>query len=219
MKKIMKASLAIALAFGGVSALCGCFKNNDTTQTEKTEQEKVYDLYVKYMEAKGETPASYQDWLKSIKGENGKDGKNGVNGAAWHKGEGVPVSVSGAVKGDYYLDTKNQDIYFLGSNGWEKTLDLNNKSALEKGKYIYTQENDDGNLVATIEVGVNGELTYSKVKQSAQLEADTDFVYSSMLGLGIIPVSVDNTNNTITLGLIISISSFNPLRICFPSPM
>lgn len=78
LKKIAKCSLATALIFGSVGAISGCKKDDKTT--EKTEQEQTYNLYVQYMNAKGETPLTYEQWLASIKGEKGDKGDKGDPG-------------------------------------------------------------------------------------------------------------------------------------------
>ena len=70
--KLIKVSLICALIFGCVGVICGCKKNNVTV--EKTEQEEIYNLYVQYMNAKGEKPLTYDQWLASIKGEKGDKG-------------------------------------------------------------------------------------------------------------------------------------------------
>lgn len=74
LKKLAKCSLATALILGSVGAIYGCKKDNDNNTIEKTEQEKTYDLYVQYMNAKGDTPLTYEQWLASIKGDKGEDG-------------------------------------------------------------------------------------------------------------------------------------------------
>lgn len=125
-KKLMKLSLAVALIFGSVGALAGCKKDNDKAQTEKTEQEKVYNLYVAYMSAKGETPKTYEEWLASIKGDKGDKGDTGATGqtgqagATWHTGEGTPAQAEVVGKnGDLYLDTQTSNIYKKGETAWE----------------------------------------------------------------------------------------------------
>jgi hypothetical protein len=77
LKKLVKCSLATALIFGSVGAISGCKKDNNTI--EKTQQEEVYNLYVQYMSAKGETPLTYEQWLNSIKGDKGDPGKDGIS--------------------------------------------------------------------------------------------------------------------------------------------
>ena len=69
--KIKKVIAESGLLLLCLVALVGCNKNNTT---EKTQQEKTYELYVQYMSAKGETPLTYEQWLASIKGEKGEDG-------------------------------------------------------------------------------------------------------------------------------------------------
>ena len=82
-KKLLKMSLAVALIFGSAGALAGCKKDNETA---KTEQEKVYDLYVAYMSAQGETPQTYEDWLATVKGQKGDKGDTGATGATGPQG-------------------------------------------------------------------------------------------------------------------------------------
>ena len=125
--KILKASLAVALIFGSVGALAGCKKDNETAQ--KTEQEKVYDLYVAYMSAKGETPQTYEEWLVTIKGQKGEKGDKGDTGepgqpgatgqagATWYTGEGAPGETVGKT-GDLYLNTATSDVYKKGETAW-----------------------------------------------------------------------------------------------------
>lgn len=47
------------------------------------------------------------------KGNTGDTGADGANGTKWFNGTGAPGSVSGAVAGDYYLDTTSGDVYVL----------------------------------------------------------------------------------------------------------
>lgn len=82
-KKLLKMSLAVALIFGSAGTLAGCKKDNETA---KTEQEKVYDLYVAYMSAQGETPQTYEDWLATVKGQKGDKGDTGATGATGPQG-------------------------------------------------------------------------------------------------------------------------------------
>ena len=47
----------------------------------------------------------------------------GQEGVSWHYGNDEPSEFVG-VPGDYYLDQTDGDIYFSGSNGWEKVYNL-----------------------------------------------------------------------------------------------
>lgn len=71
-KKLAKYGLAISVIFGSVGAISACNKNIGVI--EKTEEEKTYNLYVEYMNSKGDKPLPYEQWLESIKGEKGEDG-------------------------------------------------------------------------------------------------------------------------------------------------
>ena len=46
----------------------------------------VYNSYVVYAEENGETPLSYEEWFKSIKGEKGDQGEQGIQGIQGEKG-------------------------------------------------------------------------------------------------------------------------------------
>lgn len=48
-----------------------------------------------------------------LPGRDGIDGKNGERGSKWFTGSGVPKSVEGSIKGDYYLDKDSGDVYVL----------------------------------------------------------------------------------------------------------
>lgn len=60
----------------------------------------------------------------NIKGATGSTGPAGSNGAKWFEGSGAPTSSSpsGAVEGDYYLNTSNGDVYVKGSSGWGSSV-------------------------------------------------------------------------------------------------
>lgn len=130
-KKALKLSLAVALVFGSASTLVGCNKDDDTVQ--KTEEEKIYDLYVSYMSAQGETPLTYEEWYATIKGAKGEKGDKGdkgekgdkgdvgatgKNGATWHYGTASTPSANLGVAGDFYFNTSTQAIYIKDASGW-----------------------------------------------------------------------------------------------------
>ncbi len=74
MKKIIIALIsALILVFGSLAVACG-----DNEQL--SEQELIYEKYVAYAEAKGETPMYYEQWLESIRGPQGEKGANGADG-------------------------------------------------------------------------------------------------------------------------------------------
>ena len=63
MKKFMKGLAAIGLAVTMCVPFAACGNN-----TPKTEQRKVYEAYVAYAEASGDTVLSYEEWLETVKG-------------------------------------------------------------------------------------------------------------------------------------------------------
>jgi len=55
----------------------------------------------------------------------GPKGDTGKNGSTWHSGTGIPSPLVG-VQGDYYLDTKNKNVYRkTGSVTWSLEVNLN----------------------------------------------------------------------------------------------
>ena len=85
MKKFMKGLAAIGLAVTMCVPFAACGNN-----TPKTEQRKVYEAYVAYAEASGDTVLSYEEWLETVKGPKGDKGDTGAQGpkiasAAWRE--------------------------------------------------------------------------------------------------------------------------------------
>ena len=130
LKKMLKMSLAVALVFGTAGTIVGCGKDDDKT-AQKTQEEKVYDLYVSYMSAQGETPLTYEEWYATLKGAKGDKGdtgatgapgaagQNGKDGATWHYGTASVIDVNLGKTGDFYFNTSTQSIYAKTSGGWE----------------------------------------------------------------------------------------------------
>jgi len=75
MKKKLILALSAVVALTAVSAVA-C-KDDPEPTPQKSEIEQVYDLYVANAEAKNETPLSYEDWMKTVKGEKGDTGDTG----------------------------------------------------------------------------------------------------------------------------------------------
>ena len=73
--KLLVSLLATAMVVG----MSGCKK--DPLENEDQDIVAVYKAYQANAEAKGETPLSYEDWLKSVKGEKGDKGDKGDDGA------------------------------------------------------------------------------------------------------------------------------------------
>ena len=87
MKKAKKFLVGL-LAFASVSAfalgLTACSDDStgdNTPLDEKNAIEQVYDSYVEYATAKGQTPLDYEVWLATIKGATGAQGPQGEQGA------------------------------------------------------------------------------------------------------------------------------------------
>ena len=70
-KKLITLLSALCIATAGL-ALASCGTN--TSKSEDSEIQKVYNQYLVYAQANEITPLSYEEWLATLKGENGKDG-------------------------------------------------------------------------------------------------------------------------------------------------
>ena len=78
MKKWLMAVLSVLCVASTGLALGACGDKNSSSAQQGDEQiMAVYEQYVVYVEAQGQTPLSYEAWLATIKGEDGKDGAVG----------------------------------------------------------------------------------------------------------------------------------------------
>ena len=80
--------LTVLLTFTmSASALFGLVACKPQTENEPTQIEQVYQQYVISVQAQGETPLSYEEWLAAIKGEKGDKGDKGDQGDKGDKGD------------------------------------------------------------------------------------------------------------------------------------
>ena len=91
-----------------VLTACGDGKENSNDGNEIL---NIYNTYVAYAESNGNTPLSYEEWLKSIKGEKGDKGDAGQDGK-----DGVGIE-------DIVLD-ENGNLVITFTDGTTKTLTL-----------------------------------------------------------------------------------------------
>ena len=87
MKKIAQWILLGLCVLTSGLALASCdFGNTNSGTQQPTEIEQVYNQYVVYVTAEGQTPLSYEDWLATIKGEKGDKGDKGEQGVQGEQG-------------------------------------------------------------------------------------------------------------------------------------
>ena len=140
-KKILVAMLAGLMVGAGAMGMASCelFQpiegnissgqtSGDNSSETKTQFQKVYDMYVVYAEAQGQTPLSYEAWLMSIRGEDGKDGQDGKDGKDGAQG---PQGEQGE-KGEDGADGLTP---YIGKNGnwWIGDTDTGISASGEKG--------------------------------------------------------------------------------------
>ena len=78
---LLSALLVLTTAFGLTACDINGFINGFMPSEEPDAQMvAVYNLYVANTSSLGETPLSYEEWLKSIKGEKGEKGEDGQQG-------------------------------------------------------------------------------------------------------------------------------------------
>ncbi len=124
--KLLVSLLATAMVCG----MSGCKK--DPLENEDQDIVAVYKAYQANAEAKGETPLSYEDWLKSVKGEKGDKGDKGDDGA-------TPTIEIGA-NGNWFV------------NG----VDTGKKAQGDKGDNGTNGTNGTDGATPTITIGDNG---------------------------------------------------------------
>ena len=76
MKKAITAILYVMLLSCFIGVLVGCDTTNPTQPISANEDQirTIYGMYVAYADDRNESPLSYEEWLKSIKGETGAQG-------------------------------------------------------------------------------------------------------------------------------------------------
>ena len=75
-KKILSALLFLTCMLCAGLAFGACGGKNSSVAQQGDEQIKaVYEQYAVYVEAQGQTPLSYEEWLATIKGEKGENGR------------------------------------------------------------------------------------------------------------------------------------------------
>lgn len=107
--KFTKRIICISLIVFCTLFISACGKDNNETKKEPTEQERIYELYVSNIEAKGDTPLSYKDWLATIKGEDGK----------------TPVISIGS-NNHWYINGVDTGVNATGGNGKTPTVTIGN---------------------------------------------------------------------------------------------
>ena len=175
-KKFVKLSLAVALVFGTASTIVGCGKKEEPT-TQKTEEEKIYDLYVSYMSVQGETPLTYEEWystLKGAKGDKGDPGQAGAkgdpgvkgdpgkDGATWHYGTATTPSQTLGAIGDFYFNTSTQTIYIKNATGWVEQL------TIEDGENAVAPQVRINPTSKEWEISIDGGTTWTSTNVVAQ---------------------------------------------------
>ena len=146
MKKAKKFLVGL-LAFASVSAFalgvaaCGDDNTgNHTPPTEKTEIEQVYDSYVAYATAQGQTTLDYETWLATIQGAKGDKGDKGETGA---QGEQGPQGATGVGIESVEFD-ENGDLLITYTDGSTQTVELpqSNEPIHAYGEWIHFTTDD-----------------------------------------------------------------------------
>ena len=99
----------------------------------------IGDYYLNQETGELHGPKDSDGWGNPIMVLMGNDGQNGTK---IHSGDGAPDESVG-VKGDFYIDTTNQDLYGPKTdNGWGGAVDLNGEDGAdgENGSQIYASD-------------------------------------------------------------------------------
>lgn len=128
MKKLLTILVLCAVCVCCAVGFTAC--NENATDGKDAQILSIYNTYVAYAEENGETPLSYEEWIKSIKGENGKDGKDGINGIDGKNGkDGVSIVKIEKTSTDGLIDTYT----ITYSNGETTTFTVKNGKNGENG--------------------------------------------------------------------------------------
>lgn len=110
--KFLFATAAVATA---ITCAVGCTACGGGSSADKDKDiAAVYQLYVAYADAKGETALTYEQWLESIKGDKGATGKSAYEVAVANGFEGTEEEWLASLKGE---DGKKGDKGDKGATG------------------------------------------------------------------------------------------------------
>ena len=127
----------------------------DTTNNDNGDEQilAVYNTYVAQMEEDGETPLSYEQWLKTIKGDKGEKGDAGQNGTNGKDGkDGVTPTIEISSDGFWVINGTKTKYKAIGVDGQNGTNGTNGKD----GRGIVTAIiNEDGDLIITYNDGTS----------------------------------------------------------------
>lgn len=141
MKKNKSKILGCIIVLIGSLFISAC----DNNTIELTEQQKIYNLYVKNTENKGEIALSYEEWMASIKGEKGDDG--------------ITPTITIGTDNHWYINGNDSGVIAIGENGGDgkgivSIVKTNTNSLIDTYTITYT---DDTTSILEITNGKNGE--------------------------------------------------------------
>lgn len=131
-KKCLIVTLSVVFTVLLTIGLAACKKDQAGVDARDKSIVRVYNAYVANAEEAGETPLSYEEWLKSIKGEKGSDGKDGADGKDGKDGvDGLSA---------YELYKKYHPVYGGTEEEWVEALASGKLAASYETQYniIYT---------------------------------------------------------------------------------
>ncbi len=142
----------------------------DITNNDNGDEQilSVYNTYVAQMEEDGETPLSYEQWLKTIKGEKGDKGDKGDKGEKGDKGDagqngkdgkdGVTPTIEISNDGFWVINGTKTEYKAIGLDGQNGTNGANGKDGTngKDGRGIVSAIiNEDGDLIITYNDGTS----------------------------------------------------------------
>lgn len=149
----------------------GCFALASFTlasckKEENISNDETYEVYIAYVSdttSKGQTPLSYEEWLKSIKGSDGKDGINGKSAYDLAKEEG-------------YTGTLEEWLSSLVGTKGEKG-DKGDSGISVKDVEVTTSINENGNIVTKYVFVMTDGTKYEKEIIQEKIVASVDGLY------------------------------------------
>lgn len=144
--KLLVSLLATAL----VAGMSGCKK--DPLDDEDQDIVAVYRAYTANAEANGETPLSYEDWLKSVKGEKGDPGEPGAPGKDGRDGkDAVAPTIEIGSNGNWFINGVDSGKKAQGEKGADAQAP---KIEIGVNNHWYVNDQDTG-VVAKGENGAD----------------------------------------------------------------
>ncbi|MDE5789182.1 MAG: hypothetical protein K2H78_02070, partial [Clostridia bacterium] len=194
--KFLFATAAVATA---ITCAVGCAACGGGSSADKDKDKAaVYQLYVAYAEANGESALTYEQWLESVKGPQGATGKSAYEVAVANGFEGTEAEWLASLKGEDGKKGDKGDKGSRGDNGESGADGIGIEGIYETSEGTMVKFTDG--TIKPLNNGIHGKVEYqlaqvgdNYVELSANKKEGTDLNFLLITG-GKYELQIDSTS-------------------------